>query len=141
MSVTWRAYTVIGIQLHRSDLYKKIPLTACSNCTHEFSSKRGNYCSNCGKYIEDTTEVAIDSLMFDGRSAPILLDCYEIITTDDVDYFVGSATGVDDPGNAIMGHQSIDIEAFRRTMKNDLEPLGLWRDGAFGIWTILIGQF
>ena len=140
MGVDYAACTVVGVEIDKAALYSK-KKTRHRGCEHPLPDGSDDpFCSQCGRkaWIESTVSEPLpfydeDSDTFSGLDV-VYDQCYD---EDKTQFFVGTATTMDmQCGIPAMMSPSV-VEETKRQLQAVLEPLGLWDEDKFGIWTFV----
>ena len=143
------AVALIGQKLDRRRLFRKVEKRGCG-CEVELQ-EGANYCSRCGKAAMVETEEPIDG--FSDNGEPLAVECWEPLNGGKVKFYKPRSDGSwgnvvfayswmakDIPGAGfsiipILGNLH-RLEEMINEVRNALEPLGLWNEGACGFLTI-----
>jgi len=135
MGVSYSAYTVVGIRVKEHQLYKEKRIRECK---HPFVED-ARFCPVCGKSMFSVEYESIAG--YDEGSVEFLgFDVYGGTLNEDdsigTDIFIGVGCLVDDEYEP-KKFDLLNEEEVRNELKKKLEPLGLWNEKDFGIWTVL----
>lgn len=132
MSVSYTAYTIIGIEIFPENFIveKKKP-----GCVHKHHT---DFCSQCGapkwigkdKYIDGFNEYSFHGAPFQGKWEMV-------ISTDGERCFIGWVMEADDYHGAVIMKGIPDIDRIKTELMETLEPFGQWDEKLFGVWTVL----
>lgn len=134
MGVDYYANSVIGMGISPELLEKEQRRRGCGH-----PEGRGRYCAECGKPMYISTKESIDG--FDGDT----LFGLAVSSSTDNGYFVVHLVGVttdssrsdSDTGCKMIPLEDDVVAKSRQTIKEKLEPAGLWNEKTFGLWSIL----
>ena len=141
MGVSYRAITIIGCEIDVTKLYEYTETYDAGHGCPAFQKmlKRGDrveFCSTCGA-----------ELLKSGRrcKAPEYeeedtLGGFEVVTAVDRTFLVAWSQENDEDGSGGATRASTSglfLSDARERVRTILEPLGMWNDASYGIWTIL----
>jgi len=134
MSVDFSAITVLGIKLDESDLSARREVRGCEHSVPDDAA----YCPACGKKVRNTVVSPISILdrgsgklgSFDLTSAGP--DCGPLI----VGAVLGEA-GEFPKSMRCYDPTKLDAPKVKEELRELLEPLGIFKEDTFGLWTIL----
>ena len=140
MPYTCRAVLVIGLKVRKFDLFKA---GSKRGCTHELPvDKSAKFCSTCGASLWDTLRVCIDPAikdMDDFSDTFFGLSMYSI-NYEDENRFIGDVFELDYDQQYARLSQDIFTEkyynALKKSLKENFEKHGLWREEMFGHWLL-----
>jgi hypothetical protein len=128
MSIDWSAYAVIGCEV-TGKLIQKIRSPGCKHNKPSGSP----FCAQCGLPSSVIEEIPIAG--YDRDAAKI--GTFSVVgTSDDRRQFVGFMVGAGDFDQARM-RPLPDFTEIKTALCAVLEPLGLWTEESFGLWSIL----
>lgn len=155
MGVDYRAQTIIGVRIPHSSLHEMRTVQGC-DCT---SPGNGKYCSECGEKRVETKSMPIgEYTLYDGepneflwgwdregdrliaRTGKHIETSYGNGFDDECDRFVGFTikTGSSRGDDHVEGPSSFpDVAKEKERLQGLLEPMGLWVEADFGLWTVL----
>jgi hypothetical protein len=141
-------YTIIGCRIDNKDMEKLIKKETNKNkvqrrgCDHEVPES-ALFCSLCGKarivnfFKEFTKHDLLEKFEKDGLNYVLTTDNYNcfvtfskkyIASTGDINYYSSF--------NMINIPSEIELIELKKTLKNKLEPYGLWNESNFNIWAV-----
>jgi hypothetical protein len=129
MSVTIRAYAVIGYKIPRSALTKLIKYTNVKACKHP--NQEGKFCSECGvltwKSVPDYGSVYD---LLEALAIPFEEDCD--------DFYIGMIATQGQYATPGQNFKEIDLAAIKVTADNNLAKLKIKPEELqFGLWAVL----
>ncbi len=134
MSVNYTAYTITGIRLGMADLYKQVDNRGCDH-----PETKAKFCKECGS----PTWIQEEEPLFD-EGTEVIGKFKMMFSTDRNFVYLGHTVEVDEYGthDAFRPIESVEVQFPALIQLNDelaavLEPLGLWDQEKFGIWTVL----
>lgn len=128
MGVDYTAYTIIGSRVSRAALYRLEQRQVCEHVIPEQFA----YCPECGQQ----RLVTVKTPLYDERSETINgLQVILIAETEDayIAQWYRKTDMYDEPARAFVPNQ----EHAMKSVQVALEPLGLWDEQQFGLWTVL----
>ena len=128
------SFVIIGLMVDHDKLYITKQQRRCGCAVENIESM--TYCSKCGKPVMEEAESPIPEITnhkIGGYHVHCINDCHiisipETYKTDD-DYAMNK---VEIPKK---------WDEIKENMKSVLEPLGLWNDDKFGVWSGLEGNY
>jgi len=159
-----RAHAFLGVRLYPSKLFGVEKIPVCDHHNDVPTGKTHKFCSMCGKPlwhcrynpIEAMPGTDLDRLVGPDelkqtivKSGPYCrFDATRGKDPDTVQWFAVTAqahsfTNLDYRSNTSYNAESrkistgISVKDLMEIQKNQLEPLGLWDDWAFGLWAVL----
>lgn len=135
MGCSYYAYTIIGIRVDRSSLFKEKRRRTCRCDVDDLP----RYCPKCGEKFEEFYDEPIsDSLESDK------LGKFDVVCGDDEDpkeYFIGYVSTVNFNHDMIAKHRPVpnasDEFKLRQEIFELMESFGVdWNKDSFGIWTV-----
>ena len=136
MGVDFSAYAIIGIKIDKERLYQKPETVKAFDHKYSLSDKI-EYCPNTEQKLWKEFQDPIPEWDEDDKLGP-----YRIYTTPYSDDCIVGLVVCDDTGS--NGGNDIDfvripnnLTKLKETMKNYLEPLGLWHEPNFGLYSVL----
>ncbi len=123
------AQTIIGVKINEKHLYENKPVRCCQH-----PEKDSKFCSECGKPMWKDCQVRKD--FYDDDN--VVSEVFNLVELQHADWcFIGLVAESGSQGAPVK--QTItDIEFVKQELKEVLEPLGLWEEESFGIWTNLL---
>lgn len=137
MGAEYEAFSIIGCRVDGEKLFTE---TTVKTCTHTFDASFA-FCPKCGKPATETELEALfdeDEGDYNGRLGG--LDVVVPFSDDEIPDWAyigpivarGSSDGPDD-----RTQLPADLAAIKEQTRVALDPLGLWDESAFGLWTLL----
>lgn len=133
--------TVVGVEVAKTAFYIK-GTTRERGCKHPLPSEV-KFCPQCGEpaWLEQTDKEPLPLYDEDGETFAGLDVFPDQYGDEDQRFFVGTATMMD-AYEGIPEMLSPDIvEETKQQLKTVLEPLDLWDEDKFGIWTFVQSSF
>lgn len=135
MSVDYYQYLIVGCKIDENKI--KIP-ERIRNCDCDIQNiDTMKYCPECGRAAWRDDWKAIEG--YNSTVYPeTFLDMPLIYDTDGANCWIAIQKQdlKEDMSNAIKFENIENIEALKKEIKSKLEPVGLWNEKDFGIWTI-----
>lgn len=128
------SFVIIGLMVDNDKLYTTKKERQC-NCEVK-NIENMMYCFKCGKPAMKKVKVPIPAMVdyeIGGFSVHSINDCHIISIPDTY------KTNDDYSMNMVKISESWD--EVKENMKSVLEPLGLWNDNDFGVWSGLEGNY
>ena len=151
MSVVYKSYAVIGIEI---DLNKCFKMGTERNCKCVVAGiENMKFCPTCGLKAHHMVQNPISEYDDDVRTEhgggpfektlcgyPILFNSY-----DEEEGCGGKGVALvalywasdNKQHNSVMAKLSLNLEEIKEEMKNKLDPLGMWDEKKFGLWSLL----
>lgn len=130
MGASWKAITIIGCKVTG----KLTRIVSVRGCEHPLIVQNSKFCAECGKPMHVDEEQNID----DFNDSDMLGTLNICSSTDNEEMFagirIGSHTDRDDKPEC---GRIDDFDAMKKRVRSELEPLGLWDEEWFGVWTVL----
>lgn len=133
MGVDYYAHAVIGCEV-TGKLTKRV---TAPGCPHVSLPATAPFCAFCGKPSTKVVEAPIDG--YDEEDHAIGNYCV-VGTTDGERQFVGLIASSDpdvNGGATRLGGDLPDLNTFKLELRLTLEPLGIWDDKSFGLWSLI----
>ncbi len=135
MGADFSAYTIIGISIDKERLFEPSKIVRAYD--HNYFETDGEYCPRTGKKLWKIVQDSIPE--WDGDEE---LGEYKVHrSTNGYDYIIGVVAADDTYSN---GGNSVDftrlpdnLAELKQDLKNYLEPLGMWDETNFGLYSIL----
>lgn len=140
MGVYYTACTVVGIEIPQSACYTRSQ-TRDRGCEHPLPDGSNDpFCSRCGEKTWVESVVTEPLSLYDEDNGTFAgLDVIQDQYHDDARrFFVGTATTMDMQGGFPEMLPPGVVEETRQRLKAVLEPLDLWDEDKFGIWTFFM---
>lgn len=134
MSVDFSAITVLGIKLDESDLSARREVRGCEHSVPDDAA----YCPACGKKVRNTVVSPISIL--DRGSGKLGSFCLITVAPDSGPCIAGVVLGkTDGYTGPIVCYDltKLDAPKVKKELRKLLEPFGIFREDAFGLWTVL----
>lgn len=132
MSFSFKVSVVVGVKVPQDSLYIKTTISTHEKCKNKGT---GKFCSTCGTALDAvyTTREPISG--YNEGDAFYGLDMYYL--GDTVLLCVARINKIGDDEPIAAQRIFIDptlLEQHRKTMRDVLEPRGLWDEQQFGVW-------
>ena len=128
MSVDYTVSTVLGVKVNPKDLLKT---STVKGCDHPIP-KKAKFCPDCGgpATVEEIKLIVDDDNKINGLDV-----CY---TTDEKETVVGIVLShVRSEDNEIAGSPLPFFDPAYKTIRDILEPLNLWNEKNYALWTVM----
>jgi hypothetical protein len=130
MGASWRAHAVIGCEV-TGKLIQDVSRPGCAHVTLPSSAP---FCAQCGKRASVIEKEPIAG--YDGDNETI--GTFAVVgTTDESRQFVGYAISASDYKESASMRAILDVGAIKTALRSTLEPMGLWAEESFGLWSVL----
>lgn len=144
MSTVFYAEAVIGMAITEDKLFIEKPYP---NCEHKIPDG-AKYCPTCGQLaVKMLSEPAVDlGIKFNHDVYEYMCDWEEalerkgwsIVKTQEDNMIIGiAAKSDDDYGNFTNMVEISNLENLKQQLKDYFEPLGLWDESSFGLWSVM----
>lgn len=146
MSTTFRAEAIIGVAIPREKIFQKKPHR---NCEHKIPNG-AKFCPTCGKEatrLVDESIINIPDLKYGYDNYEYMCDWGYLLSRmglsmtenqDDELYFIGIATEARSYDEDLTQMVTIpDSGDLKQQLKDYLEPIGLWDESKFGLWSVM----
>ncbi len=131
MSVTYRAKAFIGCKVTRDRLFHTVKARGCDHAPLHSTL----YCPHCGKLMWVDKKVPISQWDEEDDLSGLTLvhgmgdELYACVR-----YVVAEDSGIADK---LMPLHEDSVAMTKRMLQVKLEPLGLWDESTFGLWSVL----
>ena len=134
MSVRYSAITILGVKLDESDLLARREVQGCEHSVPDDAT----YCPTCGKKVKN---VVVSSISILDRGSG-KLGSFSLITVDpDSSHYIAGAVlgeaGEFPKSMSCYDPTKLDVPKVKEELRELLEPFGIFREDAFGLWTVL----
>ena len=134
------AYALIGLKIDAEKLYTEKEERACG---HPIKDKTDKFCATCGKPLQlKKVKIPIASYKLDGQDGNGSVAGFRLVSQssmeDEPDFIAGLfvATSYNKKFTKAKLSEG-QVKKIHDDMQAKLEPLGLWNESAFGLYTIL----
>lgn len=140
MSVSYRAYTILGCKIEPEDLLGRKEVSFHRRCESGGGDKK--FCPDCGGPAKETEILrfpipgfnnSVDPEDWEINGMPV----HTIRQGSKKFAFVGTASEADEWSTPFSSFNETRLETFRERVQAALEPAGLWNPENFRIWTVL----
>lgn len=129
--MSYKAYAVLGIRLNENECCKERKEAPCS---HNIPSGSA-FCPHCG--VKNEMKTRFDPIICEESEFPENVEMHDDTSGEMrfIGYGISARDGADWDG-MLFKDDTVSQQA-RQTLKDFLEPLGLWKEDRFGVWVIL----
>ncbi len=133
MGADYYSYAVIGIEIDPEKLVTETEERGC-DCKEV---PTGKFCSSCGATA--TVKVKAEDIIWEIEEDDDFHGYKIIFGTDREKAYISAVWAEEDEDGSINCFNQIpnDIEGIRNKMKDTLDPLGLWDEKKFGLYSVL----
>lgn len=131
MGAVYHSYAVVGVKIDPERLVTTKKVRGCQ-CE---KTPTGHFCSSCGEpaFIEEDECI-------EGYNEDEDIYGYKIIFgTDHNEAFIAAIVCKDDDygDSKNFSQMPTELERIKNDMRNTLDPIGLWDEKKFGLWSVL----
>ena len=134
MGVDYYATALVGCKIDKSKLYLLCTETVVPACNHP-SATLHTFCPECGK---PTTRKVRKPIPQFNEDSDLLCDLKVVWSTDNAEAFVCRVPASTQSSRSNSGPVMVQAPTYSdyESIKNVLEPLGLWQPALFGLWVV-----